>query len=400
MALYRTAFDPLTQHRHRVGPPRLSGLSAIVAPWAGTYNQSAYLFVTGPFDGYIQDRMKGTTWRVKADGKGWWVFENGAPLLGQVYDPVSGGPGKASAVTVQAAPAVVHQLPSGYVVISNFTPRSNAWPMYDKSPVEGATRTYQSTRDLGLDDIKLVSGKYGFLEKDLGAITLSNNRTYELLEDTFFDLETGQILGPFYVTIEGGGPGLLVSDPLLLASRVIAAVGTYGQSEVARAGAQEAGVSQKNIDLATEAFAAASLVVATVGAGYALMAPTAVGTAGAAAGTAEAAGAATAGTTAAAATTTGAATTVAATTTGTVAATATGGSLLTGAGAAVGTAALGVGTTAITTGLKKLIGPTAPEAPAEYSLVTPNEAPAPAPSKAGWLIPAAIAAFAMLAKRA
>lgn len=72
----------------------------------------------------------------------------------------------------------------------------------------------------------------------------------------------------------GGFLGIESADWLKTSARVITDVTTLGFGEVARAGAETAGVSEKNIDLATEIYAAGAVVVGSAGGGYAILTAT------------------------------------------------------------------------------------------------------------------------------
>ncbi len=195
-------------------------------------------------------------------------------------------------------PTANYAPPPGYAVMpAAWSPR--AYPIYGTVPQfnsDGTTTFYNATsfygltpptgRDIGkyqaigLDPTKLAAGLYAYKETDLGPIMSPANRRYELYMFTVIDLIANKILGPFFETTEGGGGGLLISDPVGLVSRIITDVSTFGTAEAARAAAQAAGVSQANIDLATEAGAALAIAIATVGTGIVLSAtPTVAATA-------------------------------------------------------------------------------------------------------------------------
>jgi hypothetical protein len=129
----------------------------------------------------------------------------------------------------------------------------------------GGTLADSIAPSVGLDQTKMSAGLYAYKETDLGPITSAAGRRYELYMLTIYDLYARKIIGPFFETTEGGGGGLLINNPLALASRIIVDVATWGTAEVARAVAKAAGVSQANIDLATEAGAALAIALATAG---------------------------------------------------------------------------------------------------------------------------------------
>jgi hypothetical protein len=226
------------------------------------------------------------------------------------HAPVSLAPPSTLAPSMPTA----FDLPPGYMtapVNLGFT-----YPIYGQVPVfssdgttsfSGATPFYglvlpaylrggaTASQYIGLDPTKLSAGLYAYKETDLGPITSPAGRTYELSMITFIDLMTQKLIGPFFQTTEGGGPGLLISNPLALASRIIVDISTMGSAEIVRAAAKAAGVSQANIDLATEAGAALAIAIATVGTGIVLSGGGgAAATAGAAFPTAIDAGSATA----------------------------------------------------------------------------------------------------------
>lgn len=192
--------------------------------------------------------------------------------------------------------------------------------------------------------------------------------------------------------VKGGGSSGIIETlqkvQIQDVARGITAVGTYGYSEAARAGAKEAGVDEKLIDDITLGYAIASAAVLGYGAAVILMAPT-TAAAAAAPVAGEAVAATTAGTTAAAT----AGTTAAATTTATGAATAIGGAVLKTAGGAI----LGVGANAVKTGIEELTG----QGPAdgtqgEYALIpeTVPVAPTVEPQKVSPMLLVAGVAFA------
>jgi hypothetical protein len=265
-----------------------------------------------------------------------------------------------------------------------------------------------NANSVGLDPVKVAAGLYAEKTTDLGPITLANNRVYELIMLQVFDTVTQSDAGTFYTTLEGGGPGLLISDPLALVSRIITDIATYGTAEAARAAALKAGVPPSTVNLAMEAYAAAAVLVATVGTGIALSAPT--DAAVAAGGTTASTGITGADTATFVATDTGAAsaagagTTAAATTGGAVAATggttaATGAGVVAATGAtvekAVAATVVSAGATALTTEIKKLTG----QLPAVVNGYVPGAAAAPttAPAKSTTTTPSAISPTTILA---
>lgn len=149
---------------------------------------------------------------------------------------------------------------------------AGATPFYGLVASPLAIGRTTSTQYIGLDPTKLSAGLYAYRMTDLGPITSPAGRRYEMTLITIIDLVTQNTIGPFFQTTEGGGGGSLISNPLLLASRIITGVATWGGSEVARAAAKKAGVSQANIDLATEAGAALTIAIATAGAASAISA--------------------------------------------------------------------------------------------------------------------------------
>ncbi len=190
-------------------------------------------------------------------------------------------------------------IPPGYVTLpASWQPRNNAWPLYGANPTfdsngiasfAGAKGFYSlaltmgptgPVNSLGLDPQKLQTGIYAYLEKDLGAITLGNGRIYELFSVNVWDTFLNKDAGTFYETTEGGGGGVLIKDPLGLVARLITDVSTLGSAEAYRYAAQKSGVPDSTINLATEAFAAAAVVVATAGTIIVASAP-AAGAAGA-----------------------------------------------------------------------------------------------------------------------
>lgn len=201
-------------------------------------------------------------------------------------------------------PAASYTPPPGFQVLpQNWAPNSYAWPLYGNAPVHlnhrsgdvvvgtpywsfGPAQQYYSlipdpsgvmsaSLAVGLDPQKLSLGLYSYRQSDLGPIALENNHTYELWQLDIFDDATNTPFNTFWYTVEGGGGGVLISDPLYLASRIVVDVSTMGTAEIARAGLEQAGVSEQNIKLATEAGAALATTIATVGATAALTAPVA-----------------------------------------------------------------------------------------------------------------------------
>jgi hypothetical protein len=187
-----------------------------------------------------------------------------------------------------SAPSV--NIPPGYSTLTGSLGIPRAFPIYGTPPDHNpANNTWSFNfakgftsllgnplmggNPLGLDSQKFSVGIYAYRESDLGAITGDNGRTYELWQLDIYDTAANKAVGTFFETVEGGGGGLWISDPLELASRIIVDVATMGYAEAARAAAQAAGVSEQNIKLATEAGAALAVTVATVGAGAVLTAP-------------------------------------------------------------------------------------------------------------------------------
>lgn len=199
--------------------------------------------------------------------------------------------------------------PPGYEVLS--VGMGFVYPLYSQAPnfnsdgtttiggpgfygLTTPTATNITGQFIGLDKTKLSAGLYACKFTDLGPIISPAGRRYQLTMITFLDLTTGKIIGPFFQTTEGGGGGLLISNPIALASRIIVDVATWGNAEAARAGAKSAGVSQKNIDLVTEGGAALAIALATAGVAAGISASATSATASAAFPVAADAGSATA----------------------------------------------------------------------------------------------------------
>lgn len=151
-----------------------------------------------------------------------------------------------------------------YAANPTFDPKTGMTSFAGVTQFFGIT-TADRSPNLGLDPIKLSSGLYAIKYRDLGAILGTNGRIYELGLSEIYDTYAQKAVCSFYTTSEGGGGGLLISDPLSLASRIIADISTVGTAEAVRFAAQKAGVPDSTIDLATKAFAAAAIVVATAG---------------------------------------------------------------------------------------------------------------------------------------
>jgi hypothetical protein len=279
-----------------------------------TVNGTTYFDLSGAKNALINDGLYGrgiNSYPYAAKKNGFPDYKTLADLIGalrwtdptipySIYTP----PAAPTPGPIVAPPPVVSQptpvqvvasipVPAGFSVMpANWTPPNNAWPIYGYPPqmqpgstlwnFSGATAFSSlllgdpARNPVGLDSVKLSSGLYAYRYTDLGAITSSAGRTYELLQFDIYDLEAQKSFGTFFITTEGGGSGLLISDPLELASRIIVDVSTFGTAEAARFAAQKAGVSDQNIKLATEAGAALAVVIATAGAATVLTAPTEV----------------------------------------------------------------------------------------------------------------------------
>lgn len=94
------------------------------------------------------------------------------------------------------------------------------------------------------------------------ASAVEGTKTYKYYAVVAKDLNTGDILTQAIEHVDDSAGG---SSWLPIVSRVITDVSTMGMAEAARAAAQAAGISQENINLATEAGAALAVAVATAG---------------------------------------------------------------------------------------------------------------------------------------
>lgn len=111
-------------------------------------------------------------------------------------------------------------VPDGYYTIySNWTPRSNAWPLYlANSVVNNGTISFAGIKEfntltasvtgqgnsIGLSAKKLALGIYAVKEIDLGSTSMENGKTYELWQMDFFDTSTQTLVGSYWTVIEGG----------------------------------------------------------------------------------------------------------------------------------------------------------------------------------------------------
>jgi len=336
-------------------------------------------------------------WGASAFGGGWLTFADlvgalkaqGVPFTAYQPPPPPQAPGAAAPQTLYPLPPPsgsfsTTSLPPGFATLQVNAGIPRAWPIYGTNPIfhDGMTSfdfakgfyslapsvTGIGGNSVGLDTTKLSAGIYAYKETDLGAITGDNGRVYELFMLEIYDSATQTYVGTFYETVEGGGGGLLISDPLALASRIITDISTMGSAEIVRATAKAVGVPDSTITLATEAYAAAAIAVATVGAITIASAPaSAVEATAEISATGSEAAAATVPASVAADGSVVSATSVAAT--GAGAGASTGGGVVAAASTAVGKAVVGTvlatGATALSTELKKITGqlPKAAQAP-------------------------------------
>ncbi len=185
-------------------------------------------------------------------------------------------------VTVLGTQTPTLTIPPGYQTLpANWVPRSNAWPIYSGVPdaqgnnvfsfvnhmgfygLTGVPYPGASGNYLGLDATKLQLGLYAYSETDLGVITGTNNKQYELFGLDIFDTVTQKPVGMFYETVEGGGGGHFLADNAGNILRGITAFSTMGASEIARLAGAPPGVMNTVDQVIGGGTVAAAAAVAT-----------------------------------------------------------------------------------------------------------------------------------------
>jgi len=129
---------------------------------------------------------------------------------------------------IQTAAPIVITLPSGWTLVGPVQP-SGVFPWYSQKPDASGNWPSGNQQFLWADifgslnkgDVSL--GAYGHSSSDLGAVTLSNGRQYELIQHTIKNFRTG-FAQNFYETWEGGASGNIVGQTLSRAAQTVGSV--------------------------------------------------------------------------------------------------------------------------------------------------------------------------------